>query len=86
MPSRSNVASLCNYRHRDSQVLIDYLSARLEMGDLCGLVVQSIGRDGVERVHMTGIYDADRAKSAAAALALSIKMTAAQGGFGNGGV
>ena len=80
MPLR-NVTSLAAYRNKDSAEVLQYLQTRLERGDLRGLVIQSIGRDGKERVHMTGVYKDDPSRALGAALSLSVRMTASAGGF-----
>lgn len=80
MPHRK-VVNLGEWRDKDTAKIIAYLMKRLEAGDLGGLVVQSIDKKGNERVHTTGVYSTDRKKAVAAALALSIRMTASAGGF-----
>lgn len=79
MPHR--VVSIGEWRDKDTAKIIAYLQKRLEAGDLGGLVVQSIDKRGKERVHFTGVFSRDPKKAAAAALALSVRMTAAAGGF-----
>lgn len=80
MPHR--VVNLAEWRDRDSAALLAYLNGQLQSGDLGGLMVQSISRDGKkERVYMTGIYDQDKEKALGAALHLSVMITAATGDF-----
>lgn len=80
MPQR-NVVNLSAWRDKDTAKMIAYLNKRLAAGDLGGLVVQSVDRRGRERVHTTGVYHSDPTKALAAALSLSIRMTAAANGF-----
>lgn len=75
------VVSLAEWKDRDTAKLLAYLNRRFEAGDLGGLIVQSVNKRGKERAHMTGIYHSDRERAAQAALKLSIRMTAASGGF-----
>jgi len=78
MPSKQdNVASMARYRHRDTRALLDYLYARLETGQLQGLVVHSLD-GGCERMHTTGTYATDRKRATTAVVVACIRMSAAQ--------
>jgi hypothetical protein len=76
-----NVTNLAQHRHPDTDELLEYLAARLQVNDLAGIVVQSIGRDGKERVHMTGCYRHNPQMAAGAALTLSVQMARTAGEY-----
>lgn len=82
MPQRK-IISLAAHRDKDSAKLIAHLQKCLDAGDLGGLIVQSVSTRGRDRVFTTGIFARDRARALSASLALSIRMTAAEGGFQN---
>jgi hypothetical protein len=81
MAEDDKVVNLAAWKNKDSRVMAEYLRRRAEADDLRGLFVISIDRKGRERVHATGELKDDSGRALATILSLSVKMTAAAGGF-----